>query len=92
MRILIYLFLCSILSLNVFGQSSITIRKSTAPIVLDGILDDADWQTTEVASNFRQYFPYDSSLANAQTEIRLTYDEQFIYVGAKMYNLGSGPR
>jgi hypothetical protein len=86
------LFLCSILSLNVFGQSSITIRKSTAPIVLDGILDDADWQTTEVASNFRQYFPYDSSLANAQTEIRLTYDEQFIYVGAKMYNLGSGPR
>jgi hypothetical protein len=91
-RILIFLILCFALSLRGFGQSSITIRKSTAPIVLDGILDDADWQTTEVASKFRQYFPYDSSLANAQTEIRLTYDEQFIYVGAKMYNRGSGPR
>jgi hypothetical protein len=75
-------------SLHGLSQSSITIKRSTGPIVLDGQLDDAGWQNTEVASQFRQFFPYDSSLANAQTEIRLTYDDQFIYVGAKMYNLG----
>ncbi len=73
---------------NAIGQPNISIRKSTAPIILDGKLDDADWQTADVASQFRQFFPYDSSLANAQTEIRLTYDEHFIYLAAKMYNLG----
>ncbi len=57
---------------------------------MDGILDDPGWQFTEVASQFHQFFPYDSSLANAQTEIRLTYDEHFIYLGAKMFN--NGPR
>jgi len=76
------------MALLTMGQPSIIIRKSTAPIVLDGKLDDVDWQTTDVASQFRQYFPYDSSLANAQTEIRLCYDKEFLYVGAKMYNLG----
>ncbi len=92
MRILIFLILCLSASSGALGQSGIVIRRSSAPIVLDGVLDDVAWQTTEVASDFRQYFPYDSSLANAQTEIRLAYDEQFIYVGAKMYNSGSGPR
>jgi hypothetical protein len=70
------------------GQSSITIRKARAPIVLDGVLDEPDWQTSEVATHFKQYFPYDTSLAMAQTEVRITYDAQFIYIGAKMFNLG----
>jgi hypothetical protein len=80
--------ICVLAYLPVMAQNSITIRKASAPIKLDGVLDDPDWQNTDVATNFRQYFPYDSSLANAQTEIRLTYDENFIYIGAKMFNLG----
>jgi hypothetical protein len=85
------MILCLCVEFNALGQPGITIRKSTGAIVLDGNLDDAGWQATEIASRFQQFFPYDSSLANAQTEIRLAYDEQFIYVGAKMYNHG-GPR
>lgn len=88
MRRLTFLIFCLLATVQAMGQPSITIRKSIKPIVLDGVLDDIDWQTTDVASQFRQYFPYDSSLANAQTEIRLSYDEKFVYVGAKMYNLG----
>jgi len=80
------LLLTSILG---FSQSSLTIRKATAPIVLDAQILEPDWQTAEIASRFKQYFPYDSSYANAQTEVRVTYDEQFIYIAAKMYNLGS---
>jgi len=78
------LLLTSILG---FSQPSLTIRKATAPIVLDAQILEPDWQVAEIASQFKQYFPYDSSYANAQTEIRVTYDEQFIYVAAKMYNL-----
>jgi len=71
-----------------FAQPSISIKQATAPIVLDAVLDEPDWQTAQVASHFMQYFPTDSVPARAQSEIRLTYDEHFIYVGAKLYNLG----
>jgi hypothetical protein len=84
----ILVILGALASLPALAQPSVTIRRATAPIKLDGILDEADWQTAELATNFKQYFPYDSSLANAQTEIRLTYDDQFIYIGALMHNLG----
>ncbi|MDZ7646114.1 MAG: carbohydrate binding family 9 domain-containing protein [Cytophagales bacterium] len=57
--------------------------------MLDGDLSDAGWQNTDVATNFQQFFPYDTSLANSQTEIRVAYDDHFIYIGAKMFNLGS---
>ena len=81
--------LYALLLLNVatsWGQSSITIKRATAPIILDAVIDETDWMLADVASNFKQFFPYDSSFANAQTEIRLTYNDQFIYVAAKMYN------
>ncbi len=65
---------------------SLHIQKATGKIILDGVLDDEDWVLAEVASDFMQYFPYDTSLAVSQTEIRLTYDENFLYMGAKMYN------
>lgn len=78
-----------LINYNLFGQSlpPLNIHRAAGAITLDAKLDEADWQSAEVATNFMQYFPADTSLANAQTEVRMTYDDQFIYVGAKMYNL-----
>jgi hypothetical protein len=53
-------------------------------------MNEPDWQTAEVADKFKQYFPHDTAFAKAQTEVRLTYDDHFIYLYAVMYN--SGPR
>lgn len=44
------------------------------------------WQTTDVADNFWQNFPMDTSRAIAQSEVRMTYDENFIYIFAKCYS------
>jgi hypothetical protein len=71
-----------------FSQPSVSIKRASAPIVLDAVLDEPDWQTAQVASHFMQFFPTDTVLGKAQTEIRLTYDEHFIYIGAKLNNLG----
>lgn len=84
-RILFYVLLFPLLS---FSQPSLKIKKALHPIIVDGNLDEVDWETADVATNFKQYFPSDTSLANAQTQIRLTYNDEFIYVGAKMFNLG----
>jgi hypothetical protein len=62
------------------------INQTTEAIRLDGIMDEDIWQQTEVAQNFWQNFPMDTSEAVARTEIRMTYDEQFIYIFAKCYS------
>ncbi len=58
------------------------IEKATGKIALDGILNEPDWQTAEVADEFQQTFPYDSSLAETHTEVMLTYDDKNLYVAA----------
>ena len=52
---------------------------------LDGMLDEPAWQSAEVADQFFQNFPMDSSFAALQTEVRLTFDDAFLYVGATIY-------
>jgi hypothetical protein len=67
---------------------SLSIKKATGKIVVDGNMDEPDWGLADVAGDFRQTFPFDSSFARAKTEVRMTYDEQFIYIFAVMHNLG----
>ncbi|WP_044173745.1 DUF5916 domain-containing protein [Flectobacillus major] len=58
------------------------IKPTTSKIVIDGNLDDAAWSTTEVGNDFWMITPNDTSKTNAQTEFRMTYDDQFLYVAA----------
>lgn len=63
------------------------IKKLTGEIILDGKIDEAVWEQTEWTSDFQQYFPTDSVQAKSQTKISLAYDDEYLYVGAVMYNL-----
>ena len=65
----------------------LNIHRATSKITVDGVMNELDWQNANVANNFKQYFPFDSSTAKAQTEVRMTYDENFIYLFAIMHNL-----
>ena len=66
-------------------QSPILVRRASEPIVIDGRLDEAAWYTGQHARNFWQIFPTDSVRAAWDTEIYMTYDDNFLYVGAKCY-------
>ena len=68
------------------GQNQLHIKRAKSSIAIDSKMDEPDWLEAEPASGFRQHFPFDSSLAKAQTEVRLTYDDRFLYVYAVMYN------
>ncbi|MBK5279128.1 MAG: carbohydrate binding family 9 domain-containing protein [Bacteroidia bacterium] len=65
----------------------LNIRKATSKITVDGVMDEVDWQTADVANRFKQYFPFDSSYSKVQTEVRMTYDDHYIYLFAIMHNL-----
>ncbi len=83
-RFLFILLLC--FNLQVIAQeSAYFVKKSRGIIQLDGVLDEVDWQQAQVLTNFMQQFPTDSLQANSQTEIRITYDDNFLYFSGKMY-------
>ncbi len=65
------------------------IKRATSAIKIDAVMDESTWMEADVAQNFNQYFPFDTSLAVAQTEVRMTYDDQYLYVIARMHNLGA---
>ena len=73
-----------------YGQlPGLQIKKAKGKILVDGEMNEPDWTAAEAVGQFKQYFPFDSSFAKAQTEVRMTYDDRFIYVFAVMHNLGS---
>lgn len=63
-------------------------NRSKGEITLDGILDDDGWQEVKSASPFRNHWPLDTGVAAARTEVFVTYDENFFYVAAKLYDHG----
>ncbi len=69
---------------------SIAIRRSSAAITIDGTIEESDWMAADVAKNFFQQFPFDSSFAKTITEVRMTYDEHHIYIAATCFDPDPG--
>jgi hypothetical protein len=51
---------------------------------IDGALDDGAWSTAPVISDFVQKTPTEGAAPSVQTEVRLLYDDDALYVGARM--------
>ena len=65
---------------------SLAAARRTHEIHLDGILDEQDWSLAGVATHFTQRYPDPGKPATYQTEVRVLYDDDAIYVGARMYD------
>lgn len=55
---------------------------------IDGILDDAIWQTLTPYNDFNMYEPSNKGEVDPryQTEVKMAYDDKNVYVGATMYD------
>jgi hypothetical protein len=62
------------------------IKKATGAIVLDGQLNEADWQTADVAKDFFLNFPTDSLPPTFQSEARITFDDHHLYIAFVAYD------
>jgi hypothetical protein len=62
------------------------VRRSTSPIRIDGRLDEDVWTAAPAATGFVQGEPIEGAPAQHRTEVRVLYDEQALYVGARMYD------
>jgi hypothetical protein len=61
------------------------LRITSAPVI-DGRLTDEVWSHAQTADHFRQRDPLEGQPATERTEIRVLYDDDALYVGARMYD------
>ena len=88
MKYFLFFSLLFIQTSFLFGQSQprvLGVKKTTQAIKIDGDLSDAPWQSAALADGFKQVLPYDTSLAKYKTEVKVTFDETFLYVSATCY-------
>ncbi len=78
---LIIFFLCWI---DIHAQDQIELVKTPTPIILDGIIDEEIW---EVIAPFyiTQYEPVYQGELSEKTDIRVTYDDEYLYVAGRMH-------
>ncbi len=96
MKLIYFLSLLLTSTLSLFAQKKnerfqLHIRKTSLPIKIDGIMDEAAWQQADKTSDFHMVLPMDTSLARVKTEVRMTYDDKNIYLVATCYNKVAGP-
>jgi len=55
-------------------------------INVDGVLDEAAWQAAEPVTDFVQGDPAEGAPPSQRTEVRVLYDRDAIYIGARMFD------
>jgi hypothetical protein len=63
-------------------------RPTTAPIRIDGQLDEAAWAEAPVYDRFTQIDPQEGAPASQRTEVRVLYDAEALYVGVRLHDSG----
>ncbi|MDC6365952.1 MULTISPECIES: DUF5916 domain-containing protein [Flavobacteriaceae] len=64
------------------------IKKAISPVKVDAVISEKEWDAHELATSFFNHWPNDTGQAQNQTEVRMTYDNQNLYVLAKCYDKG----
>ncbi|WP_412560992.1 DUF5916 domain-containing protein [Winogradskyella sp. MIT101101] len=69
-------------------KKSLNINRAEQAPEIDGVLDDVAWQNAEIATNFISFRPEigDKRPVEERTEVKMTYDNQAIYIGAYLYD------
>ena len=77
------LLLC--LASAAFAQAPppMNVPRTEAPVTLDGVLDDAAWQSAAVIDKFYETSPGDNIPAKVPTTAYITYDSRYFYIGIK---------
>ncbi len=63
----------------------LTLQRAEKRPVIDGRLDDEAWNSAPVFRRFVQYEPVDNVLPPQQSEGRVTYDSEFLYVAFRAF-------
>lgn len=63
-----------------------TAVRTVEKIHIDGLLDEPSWQDADPATDFIIYNPQNGLPSSYITEVRVLYDDDALFIGAKMYD------
>jgi Domain of unknown function (DUF5916)/Carbohydrate family 9 binding domain-like len=67
-------------------------HRVSGAIQIDGRLDEDAWREAAAAGQFMQEAPHYGEAATSPTEVRVLYDDQYLYVGARMQHPAASGR
>jgi hypothetical protein len=75
---------------DLLPEKSTTIARVKEAPFLDGILNDAIWSEAVVVDDFHEVRPTEYSEPAQRTEFLLAYDDEHLYIGARIFEEDSG--
>jgi len=86
--VLLFCLLC--LTIGVQAQKinekfQMHIQKTTGKVVIDGVLNEQAWFDAAAVSDFMMCNPFDSLCAQVRTDVKMSYDDKFIYISAECF-------
>ena len=85
------LFSAPVRAQKINASYRLNIQKASSPIAVDGVMDEKAWQEAEVASNFFMITPMDTSYSKVKTDVRMSYDDEQLYLIVINYHASDGP-
>ena len=64
----------------------LTAARFQGVVRIDAVLDDSAWASAQVATDFRQREPREGATATLPTEVRVLWDDEALYVAARMHD------
>ena len=85
---LLFAFMFTLSVSTAQDKKTLNITRAENPPKIDGILNEAIWANAEIATNFVEYEPNIGRIRDRsqRTEVKITYDDNAIYVGAYLYD------
>jgi hypothetical protein len=69
-----------------FGQREYAITKFDEAPTIDGVLNEEVWNKTDVANSFTVNSPVFGEISEFESEVRMYYDDNAIYIGGNLYD------
>ena len=63
-----------------------TATRISSPPAINGVLDDAAWQSGVWLDDFIQYEPFSGRPASQRTEFNILFDDNYLYVAIKAFD------
>ena len=68
------------------GQKTVQMVRTDAAPTIDGVLDDAPWANAALVDDLHQINPVEYAEPFERTEIYILYDDEALYIGARLYD------
>ncbi|MCK4531016.1 MAG: carbohydrate binding family 9 domain-containing protein [Candidatus Marinimicrobia bacterium] len=84
-KLIIFVIAFSALLFAEESREYVTSRTNNPPVI-DGVLDDACWETVPMTGDFRMHSPYDDRPATFDTEFAVLYDDNNLYIAVRAHD------